>query len=37
MRRDLAKIRPHLRVVTNNTPTTVGGGGTPRAAPAPAL
>jgi hypothetical protein len=37
MRRDLATIRPHLRVVTNNTPTTVGGGGTPRAAPAPAL
>ena len=37
MRRDLATIRPHLRVVTNNTPASVNGGGTPRAPLAPAL
>jgi hypothetical protein len=35
MRADLGKIRSHLRVVTNNTPTSVGGGGTPRAPLAP--
>jgi hypothetical protein len=37
MRNDLSKIRAQLRVVTNNGPSTVGGGGTPRAASAPAL
>jgi hypothetical protein len=37
MRRDLATLRPHLRVVTNNTPTSVNGGGTPRAPLAPQL
>jgi hypothetical protein len=36
-RADLAKLRPHLRVVTNNGPTSVGGGGTPRQPAAPPL
>jgi hypothetical protein len=37
MRNDLNKIRAQLRVVTNNGPSSVGGGGTPRVSPAPAL
>ena len=37
MRRDLATIRPHLRVVTNNGPSSVNGGGTPRRPLAPPL
>ncbi|HEX4905295.1 MAG TPA: hypothetical protein VFU93_07580 [Acidimicrobiales bacterium] len=37
MRRDLAKIRPHLRVVTNNGPSSINGGGTPRRPLAPPL
>jgi hypothetical protein len=36
-RGDLAKIVPQLRVVTDNASTTVGGGGAPRAPPAPAV
>ena len=34
MRRDLSTLRTYLRVVANNTPSTVGGGGVRRAAPA---
>ncbi len=34
IRDELRSIRPHLRVVTNNTLATPGGGGTPRVAPA---
>lgn len=37
MRNDIGKIRAAMRVVTNNSPSSVGGGGTPRVAPAPAL
>jgi hypothetical protein len=37
MRADLDRIRLHLRVVTNNSPHSVGGGGTPRAPLAPDL
>jgi hypothetical protein len=37
MRHDLAKLRPQLRVVTNNAPASVNGGGTPRAPLAPPL
>lgn len=33
--RDLQRIRPLLHVVNNNSPTSVGGGGTPRQALAP--
>ncbi len=36
-RADLDKIRAQLRVVTNNSPSTPGGGGTPIAASAPAF
>lgn len=36
-RSDLAAIHQQLRVITNNTPTTVGGGGQPLAPLAPAL
>jgi hypothetical protein len=35
LRADWAKIRAQLRVVTNNGPSSVGGGGTPRAPLAP--
>ena len=35
--RDLAKIRVALRVVNNNSPTSIGGGGTPRQPLAPQL
>jgi hypothetical protein len=35
MRRDVNKIREQLRLVTNNGPSSVGGGGTPRAPLAP--
>ena len=34
-RRDLVRLRPHLRVVTNNGPTSVNGGGAPRVPAAP--
>ena len=37
MRADLNKIRAQLRVVTNNSPSSVGGGGTPRVPLAPGL
>jgi hypothetical protein len=37
MRADLGKIRAQLRVVTDNTAATVGGGGVPRAPLAPPL
>ncbi len=37
MRRDFALLHTYLRVVLNNTATTPGGGGTPRASPAPSL
>lgn len=37
MRADLPKIRAQLRVVTNNGPASVGGGGTPRVPVAPPL
>jgi hypothetical protein len=36
-RADLETLRAQLRPVTNNTPSTPGGGGTPIAAPAPAI
>jgi hypothetical protein len=35
LRKDVARLRSLLRVVTNNSATNVGGGGTPRAALAP--
>ena len=31
----MTKVIPHLRVVTNNTPSSLGGGGTPRRPLAP--
>ena len=37
MATDWKVLQGHLRVVTNSTATTVGGGGTPRVAPLPAL
>jgi hypothetical protein len=37
MRADLNKIRAQLRVVTNNGPSSVGGGGTPVVPLAPPL
>jgi hypothetical protein len=37
IRNDLPTLAPLLRCVTNNTPTTPGGGGTPRVALAPSL
>jgi hypothetical protein len=37
VRGELAAIRTHLRVVENNAPATVGGGGTPRQPLAPAF
>jgi len=37
LRNDLAKLTPHLRVVTNNTAASVGGGGTRRRPAAPPL
>jgi hypothetical protein len=37
MRNDMNKIRPYLRIVTNNTPSSVGGGGKRRRPLAPAL
>jgi len=37
MRRDFARIHPYLRLVVNNTPSTPGGGGTPRAPLPPPL
>ena len=33
----ITQLVPHLQVVTNNSPETAGGGGTPRRDPAPAL
>lgn len=33
--RDVSKLAGHLRIVTNNTPQSIGGGGQPRRAPAP--
>ena len=35
--RDIAKLRTALRVVSNNSPTSIGGGGTPRQPLAPAI
>ena len=35
LRRDLAVIRPLLRIVTDNGQLTTGGGGAPRRSPAP--
>ncbi|MBL9125902.1 MAG: carboxypeptidase regulatory-like domain-containing protein, partial [Planctomycetaceae bacterium] len=35
LRNDLSKLTPHLRIVTNNGPTSVGGGGTRRRPEAP--
>ncbi len=37
MRADFDKIHPYLRLVTNNSAATQGGGGAPRRGPAPAL
>jgi hypothetical protein len=37
LRADMAKIRAQLRVVSNNSPSSVNGGGTPRTALAPPL
>jgi len=37
MRADLPKLVQYLRIVTNQGPTSVGGGGTPRTRPAPPL
>jgi hypothetical protein len=37
MRSDLPKIWPHLRPVTNNSPTSIGGGGAPLQPLAPPL
>ena len=37
IRQELGALRPHLRVVTNNTLSTPGGGGTPRVDPAEPL
>jgi hypothetical protein len=37
MRTDVSRLQDLLRPITNNTPTTPGGGGTPRATPAPPL
>jgi len=37
MRADVAKIRAQLRLVTDNTSSSVGGGGTPRVPLAPPL
>ncbi|MCU1485101.1 MAG: hypothetical protein JWN67_1847 [Actinomycetia bacterium] len=37
MRRDAARLRSLLRVVADNTPSTVGGGGVPRASQAPPI
>ena len=35
--KDIHALLPQMLPVTNNSPTTVGGGGTPRASPAPPL
>jgi hypothetical protein len=37
LRNDVAKLRSHLRVIANNTPSSVGGGGVRRAPLAPPL